>query len=127
MKMVLAIAAGGACGAVARYALMTLVSALTTAAFPYGTLLVNIVGSFFMGIFVEYSALSWSPSPEMRAFITVGCLGALTTFSTFSLDAVTLLQRQSYLAFSGYIVFSVALSILAFLAGLFIIKNWVSI
>jgi len=127
MKMVLAIAAGGACGAVARYALMTLVSALTTAAFPYGTLLVNIVGSFFMGIFVEYSALSWSPSPEMRAFITVGCLGALTTFSTFSLDAVTLLQRQSYLAFSGYIVFSVALSILAFLAGLYIIKNWVSI
>ncbi len=127
MKMVLAIAAGGACGAVARYALMMLVSALTTAAFPYGTLLVNIVGSFFMGIFVEYSALSWSPSPEMRAFITVGCLGALTTFSTFSLDAVTLLQRQSYLAFSGYIVFSVALSILAFLAGLFIIKNWVSI
>ncbi len=127
MKMVLAIAAGGACGAVARYALMALVSALTTAAFPYGTLLVNIVGSFFMGIFVEYSALSWSPSPEMRAFITVGCLGALTTFSTFSLDAVTLLQRQSYLAFSGYIVFSVALSILAFLAGLFIIKNWVSI
>ena len=57
MKMVFAIAAGGACGAVARYALMALIGALTSTAFPYGTLIVNIVGSFLMGLFVEYSAL----------------------------------------------------------------------
>ena len=86
MSELLAVAAGGVIGAVARYLVYVAVGHLLGTGFPYATLIVNIVGSFAMGVLVELMALVWSTSIEMRLFLTTGILGAFTTFSAFSLD-----------------------------------------
>ncbi|MCZ6511544.1 MAG: CrcB family protein, partial [Alphaproteobacteria bacterium] len=75
-------------------------------------------GSFLMGVLIEAMALAWSPTAEMRALLTVGVLGAFTTFSTFSLDVAVLYERGASLLLAFYIVTSVAVSILALFAGL---------
>ena len=85
MKLVLAIALGGAIGAVGRHYVSVAMVLLVGYGFPWGTLVVNIVGSFLMGALIETMTLVWSPSVEIRALLTVGLLGAFTTFSTFSL------------------------------------------
>jgi CrcB protein len=123
MKMILAVAAGGAFGAIARYYAAGYVGRLIGADFPFGTLTVNVVGSFLMGVLVEVSALAWSPSPELRAMIAVGFLGAFTTFSTFSLDAVLLFERGQGLPAAAYVLFSVVLSIGAFFLALYLIRT----
>jgi CrcB protein len=126
MNMILSIAAGGAIGAVLRHFSGSLALLLTGSSFPWGTLGVNIIGSFFMGALISYFASIWTPPPELRAFLTVGLLGAFTTFSTFSLDVVTLWERgQTALAF-GYIAASVLLSITALFAGMMLIRQAVS-
>ena len=118
MKLVLAIALGGAIGAVGRHYVSVAMTLLVGHGFPWGTLVVNISGSFLMGVLIETMALVWSPSAELRALLTVGVLGAFTTFSTFSLDIATLYERGATLQLAVYIVASVAISILALFAGL---------
>ena len=118
MKMLLAVAAGGAIGALARYGVHVIGGRLWGHGFPWSTLVVNVLGGFLLGALVVILALKWSPSQEMRAFLTVGLLGAFTTFSTFSLDAVTLAQRQAWTSAAIYIGASVVLSIGAFVVGL---------
>lgn len=118
MKLVLAIALGGAIGAVGRHYVSVATTLLVGHGFPWGTLVVNIVGSFAMGALIETMALVWSPSLEMRALLTVGVLGAFTTFSTFSLDVATIYERGTPLVLAVYVAASVALSILALFAGL---------
>ncbi|MBC8242723.1 MAG: CrcB family protein [Alphaproteobacteria bacterium] len=117
-KILLFIAFGGAFGAVARYVTMSMVGVWFGHGFPYGTIVVNVAGSFILGGLVETLALVWSPSEAVRAMLVVGVLGSFTTFSTFSLDAYTLLIRENYLALGGYVAVSVILSVLAFAAGL---------
>jgi CrcB protein len=112
------IAAGGAIGAVGRYVAMAQVARWWGAEFPFGTLAVNVVGSFVLGVLIELSALAWSPSPEVRAMLVVGVLGAFTTFSTFSMDVYYLVEKNSLAAATIYVLASVALSLLAFLFGL---------
>lgn len=114
----LAVAAGGAFGAVARYLAMSLVGVLIGGGFPYATLAVNVVGSFILGVLVEYSALVWSPGEALRAFLVVGVLGAFTTFSTFSLDVTVLYERGEFGAAAVYIIASVILSVAGLFAGL---------
>lgn len=126
MNIVLAIAAGGAIGAVLRHFVGMAFLHLTGANFPWGTLSVNVIGSFMMGVLVTYFALVWNPSQEIRAFLTVGLLGGFTTFSTFSLDVVALWERGSSLASMGYIMASIMLSIFAIFAGMMIIRQVVS-
>ena len=123
MKMILSIAAGGAIGAVARYLSMSAVAHFFGHGFPYGTLVVNVVGSFLLGALVETLALVWSPSEAMRAMLVVGVLGAFTTFSTFSLDVQTLMLRGQYVAAGGYIAGSVILGVAAFLIGLALFRQ----
>jgi CrcB protein len=118
MKLIAWIAAGGAVGAVARYAVISVSGHLWGAAFPWGTLTVNVAGSFLLGALVEVMALVWSPGEGLRAFLVVGLLGAFTTFSTFSLDVVTLYQRGEMAAAAGYILASLVLSVAALFAGL---------
>ncbi|MCZ6453097.1 MAG: fluoride efflux transporter CrcB [Alphaproteobacteria bacterium] len=118
MKLVLAIALGGAIGAVGRHYVSVAMTLLLGHGFPWGTLVVNIFGSFLMGVLIEAMALAWSPTAEMRALLTVGVLGAFTTFSTFSLDVAVLYERGASLLLAFYIVTSVAVSILALFAGL---------
>jgi len=120
--MILAIAAGGAVGAVGRHFLAHQVTALFGAGFPIGILVCNVLGSFVMGALVELMALVWSPSVETRAFLTVGLLGAFTTFSTFSLDVVLLAQRGEYTLAGVYVVASVVLSVGGLLAGLHLFR-----
>ena len=89
MNVLLAIAAGGALGALLRYGLSGLVQKMAGGAFPWGTLTVNVIGSLAIGICWEL--FNRSPtSPALRGFAVVGLLGAFTTFSTFSLETVVL-------------------------------------
>ena len=118
MKLVLAIALGGAIGAVGRHYVSVAMTLLLGHGFPWGTVVVNIAGSFLMGALIETMAVVWSPTVEMRALLTVGVLGAFTTFSTFSLDVATLYERGATLQSVVYVVASVVVSILALFAGL---------
>jgi CrcB protein len=116
--MMLFVAAGGALGAVARYLAVTGVGAVVGMGFPYGTMVVNILGSFILGALVETLALTWSPSQEVRALLVVGILGAFTTFSTFSLDVILQLERGHLTGAAVYILSSVTFSVLGLFAGL---------
>ena len=116
MNLVLFIAAGGAIGAVGRYAVMTAVSHLFGAGFPYGTIMVNLIGSFVLGGLVESLKYFSAISNEFQVFLIVGVLGSFTTFSTFSMDVVVLMQRNEMFAAGLYILGSIVVSI----GGLFL-------
>ena len=122
MKLLLAVAAGGAIGAVGRYLVMIQVGHWLGTAFPYSTLAVNVLGSFILGVLVETMALAWSPPAELRALLVVGVLGAFTTFSTFSMDVALSFERGELAVMALYIIASVAFSIAAFFAGLALIR-----
>lgn len=126
MKLLLAIAAGGAFGAVARHFVIHRVALLLGAEFPWGTLSVNVIGSFAIGVLIETLALAWSPPIELRAFLAVGVLGAFTTFSTFSMDVVLLYERGQLAAAAGYVAGSVVLSVAALFAGLALVRALVA-
>ncbi|HIF25432.1 MAG TPA: fluoride efflux transporter CrcB [Micavibrio sp.] len=117
MQMILAIAAGGAVGAVLRHYLNSFAAALLGTGFPYGIFAANILGSFLMGVLIVYFALAGEGTQTMKAsFLTVGLLGAFTTFSTFSLDAALMIERGQLITAGLYIGGSVVLAI----GGLFL-------
>ena len=118
MSMFLAIAAGGAVGAVARHLLTSQVGHLLGLGFPYGTLIVNVLGSMILGALVEVMALSWSVGNDFRAFLVIGMLGSFTTFSAFSLDTIALFNRGDVLPASLYVAASIGLALAAFLGGM---------
>ena len=123
MREVLAVAAGGAVGAVARYFVYVAAAQIFGTGFPFGTLIVNIVGSFAMGILVEGLALVWTLPEPLRIFLAVGILGAFTTFSTFSLDVAVLYERNRLDLVAGYILTSVICSVGALFAGLYLMRR----
>lgn len=123
VKLILAIAVGGALGSIARYLAAGQVNRLIDTGFPWGVLAVNVAGSFAMGMLVELMALRWSVSPELRAFIVVGLLGGFTTFSSFSLDAALLIERGTLGPALGYVLGSVLLSIGGLFAGLWVMRG----
>ena len=118
MNTVMAIALGGALGAVARHFISHWSVVALGNGFPWGTLTVNVVGCFALGVVVEVMALVWSPAAHWRAFLTVGVLGAFTTFSAFALDISILHERGEMLQAILYVTVSVAGSIAAILAGM---------
>ena len=118
MSTVLAIAAGGALGAVARYLLTIQIGHLLGLGFPYGTLLINIMGSMALGALLEGLALFWSVGNDFRAFLVVGVLGSFTTFSTFSLDVMVMFNRGDVVPASLYVLASVGLALAAFMGGM---------
>jgi len=122
MQMILSIAAGGALGAVTRHMVNKASFAWFGPGFPWGTLAVNVVGSFLMGVFIGWMAREGTVSQELRAFLTVGFLGALTTFSSFSLDAVTLFERGATLQAAAYVAANVILALGALVLGLAIMR-----
>lgn len=117
-KLLLAVAAGGALGSVARYLTMSLMGRWFGDTFPWGTLTVNVVGSFVIGAIIEGSALRWNVGPELRALLVVGILGGFTTFSTFSLDIMFLIERHSMTAALQYVFASVAIGVTAIYLGM---------
>jgi fluoride exporter len=84
--------------------------------FPFGTIIVNVLGSFLMGFLAGYFAYRTGLPQHLRLFLTTGILGGFTTFSAFSLDAALLLERHAYWSAAAYVLGSVILS----LAGLFV-------
>jgi CrcB protein len=123
VKIIAAIAIGGAVGAVARHLVGAQMLRLLGSGFPWGTLTVNVVGSFAMGALMELMAVRWNVGPELRAFMTVGVLGAFTTFSTFSLDVAVLGERGALLPAALYVLVSVGLSIAALFFGLWLFRQ----
>lgn len=123
MGTVLAVGVGGGLGALARYYIAGAIQSATTS-FPWGIFVVNITGGLLMGLIVEASALKLNLPPDLRAFLTVGILGGYTTFSTFSLDSVLLLQRGEYAQAAFYVIGSVVFSILALVAGLWLVRTF---
>jgi CrcB protein len=116
MKMILFIASGGAIGAVMRYGASVGVYALLGRGFPYGTLFVNVAGSLLMGVLSVIMLDRVIVDPEWRAAILVGLLGSFTTFSTFSIETLNLLEQGDMMK----AVANIALSIILCLAAVWI-------
>ncbi|HIP22923.1 MAG TPA: fluoride efflux transporter CrcB [Rhodobacteraceae bacterium] len=124
MPIILQVALGGAIGASLRYASNGMALRLLGSGFPYGTMLVNILGSFLMGLAAFYMLERMDGSfARFAPFILTGVLGGFTTFSAFSLDAVFLIERSRYLAAAIYMGGSVALAMLALIAGMALARS----
>ena len=95
--------------------------------FPWGTLVINILGSFIMGLVAEYWALKSGLPQTTRLFLTTGVLGGFTTFSAFSLDTALLYERGETLTAAGYAIGSVVLSVAALFGGLAVIRHLVGV
>jgi len=122
LQLIVAVALGGAIGSVGRYLVGIGSTQFFGLGFPWGTLIVNVLGSFLIGVFAELFALRWDLSQAGRVFLTVGFCGGFTTFSTFSLDAYLLVERGEMWLAAAYMTASVVLSVGALFAGLQLIR-----
>lgn len=113
---------GAAIGGIFRYWLSGFVQKLLTINFPYGTLLVNVIGSFILGIIIFYFDAKSLISNEVKLFLTIGFCGGFTTFSTFSLETINLIKNSEFLNALIYITSSVVLSLLAVLLAYYFSK-----
>ena len=122
MSQILAVALGGAAGALARHGVSNAVAAAFGTRFPLGTLVVNVAGSFAMGwLFALFIGRVDLP-PELRLLLTTGLLGAFTTFSTFSVETLVLLQSGRWLAAAANAALSVALCLGAAWLGTLLVR-----
>jgi fluoride exporter len=119
MNMIVAIFLGGGLGSVTRHYAVTWLSG----AFPYGTMAVNIVGSFIIGALLEIMAQKWQVSQEVRALLITGFLGGFTTFSAFSFDVFKLVETEQFLPALAYIVLSVVLSLAAVFGAVHLMRG----
>ena len=119
MKLLLLACAGGAIGAGLRYACNSLAWRVLSLQLHWATLTINVLGSFIMGAVVAYILLKAPDATGMRTFLATGILGGFTTFSTFSLDTLTLLKHGDMSLALAYILGSVVFSILACTLGYF--------
>jgi len=126
MKQLLLVGVGGAIGSVARYLDGIAVIRWAGPGFPFNTLLVNIVGSFVMGLVIG-ALVKFDPpeaiATDVRLFVAVGVLGGFTTFSSFSADVAALWEREAHGAMALYVLASVALSIAAVFLGLYLVRR----
>src|ERR1700712_1005333 len=124
MNPYLFVAAGGALGSVARYGTGVLVGKAWDATFPLATMLINIAGSLAMGLFIGYlvrTTQSWQG--DARLFVAVGIFGGFTTFSSFSLDAISMLERGEIGLALLYMLVSVLVGIGALYGGLLLVRG----
>ena len=119
MIQIVAIAAGGALGALLRYWTSTAVHSRLGSAFPYGTLTVNILGSLLMGFLYIWLTDRLGSAPAVRAFLIIGLLGAFTTFSTFSMETLNLVESGHPGKALANVFISVTVCFVAASAGVF--------
>lgn len=118
MLTTVAIALFGALGCLARYLLSGWVYALAGRGFPYGTLAVNVVGAFLIGLIMEFSLRSTLIPQELRVGLTIGFLGGLTTFSTFSYETYRLMEEGDFVAATVNVLASVLVCLVCTWAGI---------
>ncbi|MEM7069045.1 MAG: fluoride efflux transporter CrcB [Pseudomonadota bacterium] len=118
MTNLLFVALGGAIGASLRHLSGMAALRLLGPGFPWGTLIVNVLGSLIMGLFIAWMVKRTGISNEIRLFVATGILGGFTTFSAFSLDVANLFEQGEMTSAAGYILASVSLSVAAVFAGL---------
>lgn len=123
MSSLLYVAFGGAIGASLRYVLGLAAVRAFGPDYPYGTMAANVLGGFLMGMLAGWLAFKVSGGENLKLFLGVGLLGGFTTFSAFSLDAMTMLEKKAYGPFIGYTVGSVVLSIGALMMGLMLARK----
>jgi fluoride exporter len=111
------IAAGSAIGGVSRYLVQGFVQRLTAGTFPVGTLLINLTGSFLLGLILRYGVDTPTLTPEVRAFLTIGFCGGYTTFSTFSYETIALMEDGQWPRAALYVLLSVGLCLVATFFG----------
>lgn len=118
MTAYLVVFLGAGIGGMMRHGVNTAAARLLGYGFPAGTMIVNVAGSFLMGVLAGYFALRTGLPQSLRLFLTTGLLGGFTTFSAFSLDAALLIERNAYGMAAGYIFGSLFLSLAGLFAGL---------
>lgn len=123
MNAYLLVFLGGGLGSAARYAATSAVGRATGQSFPWGTLFVNVAGSLAMGIVIAWLARRSGGDATLRLLLATGFLGGFTTFSAFSLDAVSLYERGAHASAALYVLASVAASIAALFGGLWLARQ----
>lgn|ERR1039457_6628240 len=123
MQTVLFIAGFGALGCLTRYYMSNWVYELLGRTFPYGTFAVNVVGAFFIGVVMELSLRSTLISQNLRVGLTIGFMGGLTTFSTFSYETFTLLEDGQFITAFANVLASVAVCLVFTWAGIFVARQ----
>lgn len=116
-KYILLIGAGSFIGGVSRFLMSRYIQNSVVSGFPYGTLMVNVLGCLLIGLFYGMSERGNFMSPELRMFLTVGICGGFTTFSTFSMESLSLLKDGNFFHFTLYTTLSLFLCLAATWAG----------
>jgi CrcB protein len=117
MKVFWAVAIGAAAGGLARHYFGAFIQQRTAIDFPIGTFVINVTGSFLIGLFMRYALQTTWVSPEMRMLLTTGFCGGYTTFSTFSYDTLLLINDGEYGRATLYVVASVVIALAATMLG----------
>lgn len=123
MSNLIAIALGGAFGALGRYASSQWVYGVLGRSFPFGTLVVNVAGSFVMGLLAVLLIEKLVAGPELRAFLMIGFLGSFTTFSTFSLETVNLIGNGEMIKAGVNMLISVFVCVTACWMGMILARQ----
>lgn len=121
MKIVLFVGLGSFIGGISRYLVSVFIQNKFLSTFPYGTLAVNIIGCFLIGIIYGFSERG-NMNAEWRIFLATGIMGGFTTFSSFSNETVSMLRDAQYLQAFSYIFFSVIIGLAVTFAGISLIK-----
>jgi fluoride exporter len=114
---------GAGIGGALRHGVNLAVARMFGYGFPYGTLIVNVLGSFIMGLIAGWFVYRTGVPQHLRLFLTTGILGGFTTFSTFSLDVALLMERHAYGLAAAYVALSVAAGIAALFAGMAVFQS----
>ena len=122
MSLFISIFIGGGIGALTRYILIEQINKSFVNSFPYGTLTVNVIGAFLIGLAWSYFAAKINISDNLKMFITIGFLGGFTTFSSFNVDIFELIQNGSILISILYIIGTFALTVGAFFLGMSLLR-----
>ena len=117
MNLFIAIFLGGGCGALSRYLIIDQINKIGTNSFPYGTMLVNVLGAFLIGVIYYLLMSKIIINEQLKVFITIGFLGGFTTFSSFNLDFFKLIESGNVFPALMYALATFLTTIIAFYIG----------